>query len=156
MMDMYELSQRIAMHEGLRLQPYFCKKGKLTIGVGRCLETNPLTLEEQKAVGDWKHGITKNAAMYLLKNDLEQICRQLNKRLKFFAALDDERQYALIDMGFNLGVSGLLKFKKMLGHMQCGNFDGAARECLNSKYAATVGARAKRIADTIKTGVFKR
>ena len=50
MIDMYEICQRLIAHEGLRLQPYFCSKKKLTIGVGRCLETNPLTAEEIKDV----------------------------------------------------------------------------------------------------------
>lgn len=155
MIDLYEVSQRLIIHEGLRLQPYFCKKGKLTIGVGRCLDTNPLSPEEERVVGDWKHGITKNAAIYLLRNDIKNIYRTLKKRLNFFETLDAERQYALIDMAFNLGVSGLLRFKKMLSAMQNCNFDQAATECLNSQYATTVGVRAERIARTIKTGEFK-
>lgn len=155
MIDMYKTTHRLMMHEGLRLQPYFCKKGKLTIGVGRCLDTNPLSPEEEKVVGDWKHGITQNAALYLLRNDIKKIYRELKRRLKFFETLDQERQYALVDMAFNLGVSGLLKFKKMLDYMHHQNFEAAAAECLNSKYAATVGARAKRIARTIETGEFK-
>ena len=155
MINLYEVSQRLIIHEELRLQPYFCSKGKLTIGVGRCLETNPLTAEEEKVVGDWKHGITRNAAIYLLRNDIKNIYRVLKKYLDFFDKLDAERQYALIDMAFNIGVHGLLKFKKMLKAMRKGDYDNAAEECLNSQYAKEVGIRAKRIAATIKTGVFK-
>lgn len=155
MINLYDVSQRLIIHEGLRLQPYFCSKGKLTIGVGRCLETNPMTAEEEKVVGDWKHGITRNAAIYLLRNDIKNIYRALKKYLDFFDKLDAERQYALIDMAFNIGVHGLLKFKKMLKAMRKSDYDKAAEECLNSRYAETVGIRAKRIAATIKTGVFK-
>ena len=155
MIDMYKVSQRILLHEGLRLQPYFCTKGKQTIGVGRCLDTNPLTKEEEKVVGDWHHGITKCAAMYLLRNDIKRIYRELAKKIDFFKELDGERQYALIDMAFNLGVSGLLKFKKMLSYIAAGNYTKAANECLNSQYANDVGKRAIRIANTIKNGEFK-
>lgn len=155
MINLYEVSQRLIIHEGLRLQPYFCPKGKLTIGVGRCLDTNPLTAEEEKVVGDWKHGITRNAAIYLLCNDIKNIYRALKKYLDFFDKLDAERQYALIDMAFNIGVHGLLNFNKMLKAMRKGDYEIAAEECLNSRYAKTVGVRANRIAATIKTGVFK-
>ncbi len=155
MIDMYKVSQRILLHEGLRLQPYFCTKGKQTIGVGRCLDTNPLTKEEEKVVGDWHHGITKCAAMYLLRNDIKRIYRELAKKIDFFKELDGERQYALIDMAFNLGVSGVLKFKKMLSYIAAGNYTKAANECLNSQYANDVGKRAIRIANTIKNGEFK-
>ena len=155
MMDMYIICQRLVMHEGLRLQPYFCSKKKLTIGVGRCLDTNPITAEEERGVGDWRHGITKCSAMYLLQNDVNNIIKELKSKLKFFKNLDDERQYALIDMAFNLGISGLLRFKKMLDALKNKEYQKAAGECLNSKYAQDVGNRAVRIANTIATGSFK-
>lgn len=154
MLDLYTISQRLQIHEGLRLKPYFCTRGKQTIGVGRCLDTNPLTKEEERVVGDWRHGITKGAAVYLLHNDIRRIVKECKKKIKFFADLDDERQYALIDMAFNLGISGLLQFKKMLAALACGNYKTAAAECLASKYAKDVGIRAKRIARTIESGKF--
>lgn len=155
MIDLYTVSQRLKLHEGLRLQPYRCIKGKLTIGVGRNLDDNPLTPEEENIVGDWRHGITKEMAMYLLRNDIKSTYRNLKKYLPFFANLDSERQYALIDMAFNLGIIGLLKFKKMLAHIACGNYEQAADECLNSRYAQITGRRAERIAEVIRHGVFR-
>ena len=155
MIDMYIVCQRLLAHEGLRLQPYFCSKNKLTIGVGRCVETNPITSEEEKVIGDWRHGITKCSAMYLLQNDVKRIYKELKSNLKFFKDLDGERQYALIDMAFNLGISGLLRFSKMLDAIKRKDYYTASKECLASKYAKDVGKRAQRIADTIATGVFK-
>ncbi len=154
MLDLYTIQERLQIHEGLRLKPYFCTRGKQTIGVGRCLDTNPLTKEEERVVGDWRHGITKGAAVYLLHNDIRRIVKECKKKIKFFADLDDERQYALIDMAFNLGINGLLQFKKMLAALACGNYKTAAAECLASKYAKDVGIRAKRIARTIESGKF--
>ena len=155
MIDMYIVCQRLMIHEGLRLQPYYCSKKKLTIGVGRCIETNPFTAEEEKVIGDWRHGITKCSAIYLLQNDVKKIYKELKSNLKFFKDLDGERQYALIDMAFNLGVSGLMRFSKMLDAIKRENYYEASKECLDSKYAKDVGIRAKRIAETIATGVFK-
>lgn len=153
--DTNEMIQRFVLHEGCELMPYRCPAGYLTIGVGRNLETNPLTAEEQKVCGDWRHGITKNAAFYLLRNDIERAKRDCNKAIPFFNTLDEERKYALLDMCFNLGIKRLLKFKNMLSAMGVGNWDKASDECLNSRYARQTGKRAKRIANTIKTGRFE-
>lgn len=150
-----ELIQRLVLHEGCELMPYECPSGYKTIGVGRNLETNPPTDIEKKIMGDYERGITKNAAFYLLRNDIERIKIECGLNIPFFYRLDGERQYALLDMCFNLGIKGLLKFERMLDSMAVGNFEEAARECLRSRYAKQTGKRAKRIAETIRTGRFK-
>lgn len=155
MIDMNEAVQRLVLHEGIRLKPYRCPKGYLTIGVGRNLETNPLTAEERRLIGDWRDGIIKEQAFYLLRNDIRRVVGECEQYIPFWKQLDNERQYALVDMAFNLGVKGLLGFKKMLTAMGVGNWGQAANECLASKYAKEVGKRAIRIAETIKTGRFK-
>lgn len=154
MIDINETVQRLLIHEALRLQPYYCKRGKLTIGVGRNLDDNPLTAEEERVVGDWRHGITKAAAFYLLRNDILKTEKLLKRRVLFWSCLDDERQYALLDMAFQMGVDGLCSFKKMLSALAIGNYQEAAKECKNSKYACQTPIRADRIAKTIETGRF--
>lgn len=151
---MQEAIKRLILHEGLKLKPYKCPAGFLTVGVGRNVETNPITDEEKRVVGDWEHGITENGAKYLLKNDIMKAHKECKKNIEFYKNLDDERQYALLDMCFNLGIYRLLMFRKMLFAMEIGDYRGAAKECLNSKYAKEVGKRAVRIAKTIEKGVF--
>lgn len=155
MIDLNEAVQRLCLHEGIRLQPYRCPAGYLTIGVGRNLEVNPPTAEEIKVIGDYKSGITKNAAFFLLRNDIKRVEAECADRIPFWKQLSDERHYALVDMAFNLGIAGLLKFKKMLSYMGVGNYTQAATECLASKYAKDVGERALRIARLIEKGVWK-
>ncbi len=155
MIDMNEAVQRLCLHEGIRLQPYKCPAGYWTIGVGRNLETNPPTAEEKRVIGDWRNGITKNAAFYLLSNDIKRISDECARQIPFWKNLDDERQYALVDMAFNLGMAGLLKFQKMLSYLGVGNYIQAATECLASKYAKDVGERAVRVAKIIEKGVWK-
>ena len=84
------IMKRIEGHEGCRLMPYYDTKGKLTIGIGRCIDTNPFTPEELRAVGDYQHGITKNAALMLLRNDIEKCLRLLESKIFFFKELDSE------------------------------------------------------------------
>ncbi len=155
MIDVNEAVQRLCLHEGIRLQPYKCPAGYWTIGVGRNLETNPPTAEEKRVIGDWRDGITKNAAFYLLRNDIKRISDECARQIPFWKNLDDERQYALVDMAFNLGMAGLLKFQKMLSYLGVGNYILAATECLASKYAKDVGERAVRVAKIIEKGVWK-
>lgn len=152
MLDMPEMITRLKLHEGCSLKPYKCPAGKLTIGIGRNTEDNPFTADELKAIGDWKHGITREAAHYLCRNDIERCVADLKKNLKWFEGLDKERKYALIDLCFNMGINKLLTFKKTLASIACGNYRTAAEQLLQSKYASQVGKRAKRIAKLIETG----
>ena len=83
MIDMNEKVQRLVMHEGCVLKPYICPAGYKTIGVGRNLETNPLTEEEKRVCGDYEHGITKQAAFYLLRHDIERVEKDCKKKIAF-------------------------------------------------------------------------
>lgn len=155
MIELSKIIERLKKHEGLSLMPYKCPAGYLTIGYGRNLINNPLTEAEKNALGDWTRGITPNGALMLLKNDIYRTCKACQKAIHFWKHLDDERQYALLDMAFNMGLNSLLRFKKMLAAMEIGDYQGAAKEVLHSKYAKDVGRRAVKIAKLIETGDFK-
>jgi len=122
-----ELIQLLTRHEGLRLNPYKCTAGYLTIGIGRNIETR---------------GITKQEAEYLLSNDIDHFTAELNKRVFRFNTLPELAKIVLIDMAFNLGVDGLLKFTKTLSLISEGKYKEASKEMLNSAWAKQVGPRA--------------
>jgi lysozyme len=124
------LIDMIKQHEGLRLKPYHCTADKLTIGYGRNLEDR---------------GITNDEAEYMLRNDI-QLCYQELDCFSWFKDLDEPRQYALVDLCFNMGLPVLLKFRKALAAMAEGLYDKAADEFLDSKWAKQVGeARSKKL-----------
>ena len=152
MLEMSEMINRLIFHEGLRLKPYICPAGKLTIGIGRNTEENPFTKEELARIGNWKNGITREQAYWLCQNDIERCVKELRNNLIWFENLDAERKYALIDMCFQLGIIGLLKFKRTLGSIAVGYYELAAEQVLESKYAKQTPDRAKRISNLIKTG----
>lgn len=153
-MNLLEIKKRLEFHEGFRAKPYFCSQGKRTIGIGRNLEAKPFTEAERMVIKD-PENITKQEAYFLLENDIKETISLLDNMVRCFAKLDDERKYALIDMGFQMGVYGVCKFKNMLAAMDAGDFEKASIECLNSAYARQTPARAKRIARLIKTGEWK-
>lgn len=161
MLSLDEIKQRLAIHEGFRSKPYRCTANKLTIGIGRNIEDRPFTEEELRLVDKdyMAKGITKVQAFAILARDVMQFDFELRQNIPFYERLDDERQYALLDMAFNMGIGnqkkGLLSFKKMLSYMGAGFYKQAAAECLNSKYGRELPTRAGRIARVIETGVFK-
>ena len=125
-----KVETQLIVDEDLRLMPYRCPAGKLTIGVGRNLEDN---------------GITREEAYYLLRNDLDTCHRQLSLAIPFYDRLPSEKKEILLNMCFNMGLTRLQGFKRMLAAMAVNNWDEAAREMENSAWAKQVGDRAKRL-----------
>lgn len=121
------IKELIKRHEGLRLRPYKCTAGKLTIGYGRNLEDV---------------GITEEEAMCLLEGDLRTATGECHRLFPNFSSLSDMRRAVLINMMFNLGVNRLSKFKKMREALANNNFKEASIEMLDSKWAKQVGDRA--------------
>ena len=152
-----EIIQRLAYNEGCVLSPYKCSAGKLTIGIGRCLDTNPLDAKELKYIGHdcREKPITKEQAFFLLRNDIEKVTKQLDSNCPWWTNLNYDRQYSMIDLCFQLGISGLMKFKKTLSYLAAGFYIQAAGELLNSNYARQTPARAMRNSQCFKTGVYK-
>jgi lysozyme len=137
MFDLETIKQDLRRDEGVRLKPYLCTAGKMTIGVGRNIEDM---------------GITDMEADYLLENDIERVVAELDRSLPWWRDLSGKRQGALINMCFNMGISRLMTFRKMLGALESGRYDAAASEALSSKWARQVGARSKRIAAVLTEG----
>jgi lysozyme len=132
-----KLTEMLVDHEGLRLKPYRCTAGKLTIGVGRNLDDR---------------GLSPDEALYLLRNDIEISRTELSGAFPWFAKLDPVRQAVLIDMHVNLGLGTLSKFVITLGLIKTGRYDEAASEMLDSAWSRQVGRRARRLAEMMRTG----
>jgi len=123
--------------EGMELKVYKDTTGHLTIGVGRNLDAN---------------GISANEAMVMLANDIHKCRHQLQEHLSIYSKLDDVRQDVLLNMCFNLGITGLLKFKNMIASLECGNYIQASKDMLDSLWAEQVGERALRLSITMRKG----
>lgn len=121
------IKSRLKDFEGLVLKAYECSAGYTSIGIGRNLDTR---------------GITEDEAMYLLNNDIESVFKDLDKHLAIWRSYPLEAQYVFIDLCFNLGIHTLLSFRKTLAFCELGEWEKAAVELLNSKYAKQVGRRA--------------
>lgn len=154
MLSYGEIAKRLEFHEGRKSESYYCTGGYLTQGIGHNLQTNPLTSEQKSKIKDLKHW-TDNEINMILADDVQQCKAIMSQMIKGFDDFDDERQYALVDMCFQLGPLGVSKFKNMLSAMREKDWEKAADECLNSKYAKQTPTRAKRISYLIKKGEWK-
>lgn len=133
-----KLEEMLIRHEGKRRLPYECTAGKISVGVGRNLEDNPLTDEE---------------IMYLLRNDIARCETELN-RYSWFRMMDDARRDACIDLVFNLGLTRFSQFKRMIKAFEDRDYSRGADELMDSKYALQVGKRAEELSDILRTGKY--
>jgi lysozyme len=69
--------------------------------------------------------------------------------------MDEVRQGVLIDMAFNLGVSGLLAFSNTLRYIKNGDYMQAATNMLLSKWAGQVKGRARELALQMESGKWQ-
>jgi len=138
---MEDLVEMIKVHEGVSHHVYKCPAGYETIGVGRNISESGLGLSDEEID-------------YLLTNDIMRCYKELGT-FQWFVDLDENRQFAMIDMCFNLGLTRLLKFENMLAALNVKDWETAAEEALDSRWAQQVGNRAEKLADIIRTGVIE-
>ena len=156
MIDDETCIQRLVVNEGLKLKPYYCPAGYLTIGIGRNLDGNPLSEEEKAFIGHpVKEGITNDQAFYLCRNDLKKVRADLDRELPWWRDLNADRQFVMIDLCFNMGIRKLLQFQKTLNSIATGYYVKAGEQLMQSLYAKQVGKRAERNAKCLQTGVYK-
>lgn len=124
-------------NEGFVAIPYIDSLGNETIGIGWCLNTTPMTLDE---------------AMFINKSQLLRVEKEVADNIHFYYGLNNVRKCVLIDMAFNMGINGLMGFKKFLDHLSKGEWDLASQEMLNSLWAKQVGNRAERLVQMIENG----
>lgn len=131
--DRESLKQQLIAHEGLRLRPYTDTVGKLTIGVGRNLTDK---------------GISPDEADQLLEHDISGTINDLLQAMPWVEFLDAPRFRVLVDIGFNAGIGGLMRFHKMLAAVQKRDYETAAKEVIASQLAP---ARAERLAALMRS-----
>lgn len=136
--DRAALVGQLHRHEGIRLRPYTDSVGKLTIGCGRNLTDNGITLVESDL---------------LLSNDIEECILDL-VNFGWFVHMAPIRQRAVVDLRFNLGPAKFRRFVKMLDALERYDFPTAADEALASVWAEQIQpSRRDRVVSMLRTGV---
>ena len=149
---MNRIKAQLVRHEGLRLKPYRCTAGKLTIGIGRNLDDC---------------AISQSEAYIMLINDIMNCEKQLQQKIPdIYNGLDEVRKSVLLNMCISipqsrfaplrepcyLGINGLLGFKNTLAFVKAGDWERAANNMLVSRWAKQVGRRAIELSELMRKG----
>jgi lysozyme len=140
-----ELVNSIKTHEGSNMRgnnthvSYTDTVGVLTIGYGHNLD----------------RGISEEVAEFILVEDIGTAVQEVNDYLDAgtAAALHGARLDVLYEMAFNMGLPRLKKFTKMWQAIFVHDWDVAAVEMLDSKWARQVGQRSATLAQKMQRGV---
>jgi lysozyme len=135
-----QLLRQLQRDEGFKDHAYQDHLGYWTIGFGRLIDERKgghITLEE---------------GLFLLNNDIDNKTEELLKRLPWVNDLDDARKGVLVNMAFQIGVDGLLKFKNTLELIKNGKYKEASDAMLDSLWAKQTPNRASRLSAQMKTG----
>jgi len=128
-----DLIVKIKKHEGFRGNVYKDTLGFDTVGYGT------------------KMPITKLEATMLLRGRLFQKVEELKQKEPYFKLLPETIQDVIIEMSYQLGVNGVLRFKRMWSALKEGDYEKAGLEMLDSKWYTQTPARAKELSEVVRS-----
>ena len=132
---MEDLLKKIKEHEGFRSRVYKCTEGYDTIGYGFAIKD--LELDE-------------DIAEEILLRKLEKLIKRIRDKFDWLDTVPHEVQGVLVNMSYQMGVTGVSKFKKALHAMQMFQWMIAADELLDSRWAKQTPNRARELSSIIK------
>ena len=128
------LLKAVKLSEGFRDRVYKDTLGIDTIGYGFAIKD--LVLDE-------------DIAEMILRRKLDSLIDRVNKKFKFVKDLPTAGQDVMYEMCYQMGLSGVSKFKKTLLYLENNEFRMASKEMLDSRWARQTPNRAKRLSDII-------
>lgn len=144
----------LELHEGRRASVYSDTVGVPTIGVGHNLaqsaSAEEIELLRSRIVSDKQIDLWLTQDIATAEQELERVFGNE----AWFQQLSENRRVVLVDMCFNLGLTRLRSFKRMFAALEAGNFDRAADEMLDSRWARQVGQRAQRLSEMMRSDSF--
>lgn len=137
------LMEQLKRDEGFVPHVYSDSEGWLTIGYG--------TLVDGRKGGS----IPESIAAELLQLKANEAMKSLAFHLPWTSSLDPARLGALQNMTYNMGIDGLMNFRKMLIALGKQDWDTAAAEATDSHWFRQTGDRSRRLVEQLRTGVWQ-
>ena len=143
-----ELKARIRDHEGCRDTVYLDSLGKATIGIGHLVQPH----ERDR----YKEGVVISADdiedLFLI--DLNRACagaeQLISENYKGDRRLPQEIEHVIVEMVFQLGKTGVSKFRKMWKALSEGNKKEAAAQMIDSRWHDQTPIRCKELASLVE------
>jgi len=133
--DNMNVEDLIKRHEGFSDRVYLCTEGIPTVGWGHALHVGTL--------------VPMGTCELFFEQDIRKVYEDY---LTLGLNLDEVRKAVVVNMIFNLGISGFRKFKRTIKLIKDGNYTKAGAEMLRSKWAGQVGKRANELSEMMITG----
>ena len=142
------ITRHLTAEEGLRLEPYKDSEGYWTIGIGHLIDAR-----KGGTLPEWVRSfpIRVQDAEDMLKDDVEDVEWLVSEAIPEYDHMTKVRQAVLLSMAFQMGIWGLLGFKRMLRALRREEFQVAAAEMLDSKWARQTRGRAGRLANAMRS-----
>ena len=132
--EIMSLIEDIKQEEGFRQFIYLCTEGRRSIGYGFNLDDVGISEEEADAI---------------LQIRVTKLIRSVQSSL-YYLEIKDEAWDILYHMAYQIGLNGLMKFKKMIEALKNEDYILAGKEMLSSRWAAQTPNRAKRLSDRMR------
>ena len=141
-MDMNRLMKSVKAHEGYRNKVYLDSLGKRTVGVGHlCVED---FWEDDKEYEE-------KFLLTILEHDLKSAIKSAEELCSDCPDLRDQAREIIVEMVFQLGKTGVSKFRNMWKALKVPDYPTAAKEMLDSRWAKQTPNRAKEMSDHMRS-----
>lgn len=126
--------------EGRIKHAYLDSEGFITIGVG-------FLIDERKG-----GGLDDEEIDFILAHRIKKKMAELDARLPQWNTYPENARRAVLNMAYQLGVSGLLAFRKTIAALDAGDYAKAADEALDSRWAKQTPNRATKVTALMREG----
>jgi lysozyme len=133
------IAKLLMFEEGLRFEAYYCSEKYPTIGIGWKIGSKNQPLDDFKVMT-----ISEGAALAQCSEECESISSALGYVISNWGDLEESRQAILISMAYQMGMSGLMKFKNMIAAIEDNDFAEASNQGMDSIWAEQTPERAYR------------
>ena len=144
-MNIDKLRDTLKIDEGVKYEIYNDHLGYPTFGIGHLVVESDE--EHGKPVGT---PVSEDRVNSVFEKDVAIMIDEAKKIFPNLDELPEEAQQVIVNMTFNMGSPRLSKFKKFIAGVNAGDWNKAAIEMMDSRWAKQVGARAERLRDRIK------
>ena len=123
-------------HEGFKPTVYEDTEGYDTIGYGFAIKDLYLS---------------KEVCDIILIEKIAELKLNITKKFEWFEHSPDIIQNSVINMCYQMGISGFSKFKKTIYYLETEQYEEASTECLDSLWAKQTPNRAKEVSEAISS-----
>ena len=134
--ELQDIVEDIKKHEGFEPRIYECSEGYDTIGYGFAIKDLI---------------IYKDVADLILMKKLHKLLERISIAFPWFKDVDDIAKGVVINMCYQMGLSGFSKFKKTIYYLETEQYEEASVECLDSLWAKQTPGRAKELSERLSS-----